>query len=169
MTALTSHRDSIDPSTAQRPDFTNNDSNDADSSTDNHNYTSSGFSLPESISDPRMYDMQNDEDDETEELAIPMADQPVDTPRMSSFGTARQLYPDSPTPERRQLPPVHGVASTPENGTDKSAGKLAAPSPHDFPGAPGVRRRSSAGRRNKALGDTDSEGEIEPGTVTIIR
>lgn len=155
MTALTSHRDSIDPTNAQRPDFS--------TANDNDSYGSSISNLPESISDPRLYHnniTQNDEDDETEELAIGMADQPADTPRMASFGTARQLYPDSPTPEPRQLPIANATSSTSE--------KLATPS-HDFGGAPGVRRRSSAGRRNKALGDTDSEGEIEPGTATIIR
>lgn len=160
MTALTSHRDSIDTSNTPRPDFMSN--------------------LPESISDPRLFtsnynNVGNDEDDETEELALGMADVPVGTPRNGSFsgsnGLARQTHPDSPTPEQRQ---ILSSASTKELAdqitpqTNRTSNTLATPS-NDFGGATGVRRRSSAGKRNKNLGDTDSEGEIEPGTVTIIR
>lgn len=147
----------MDTNNTQRPDFMSN--------------------LPESISDPRLYSMHSDntaattfnvdEDDETEELAIGMADHPIDTPRMGTFSQNRQIQPDSPTPEHRTLP-ANGVTLQATPQKISSANKLATPS-HDFGGATGVRRRSSAGKRNKALGDTDSEGEIEPGTVTIIR
>lgn len=160
MTALTSHRDSIDTSNTPRPDFISN--------------------LPESISDPRLFHPSNNvdyyEDDETEELALGMADAPLGTPRTGSFpngsGQARQMHPDSPTPEQRQiLSPTNTTNGSLDQMTpqlNRTSNQLATPS-HDFSGATGVRRRSSAGQRNKNLGDTDSEGETEPGRVTIIR
>lgn len=161
MTALTSHRDSIDTNNTPRPDFNNSN-------------------LPESISDPRSLSSGNNvsyyEDDETEELALGMADAPVGTPRTGAFpngsGQARQMHPDSPTPEQRQiLSPVTNTNGSDDQTTpqlNRTSERLATPS-NDFPGSTGVRRRSSAGKRNRNLGDTDSEGEIEPGTVTIIR
>ena len=159
MTALTSHRDSIDTSNTPRPDFNN--------------------TLPESISDPHPLFSGNNvdyyEDDETEELALGMAAAPVGTPRTGAFpngtGQARQMHPDSPTPEQRQiLSPVatNGSIDQTTPQLNRTSERLATPS-NDFSGATGVRRRSSAGKRNKNLGDTDSEGELEPGTVTIIR
>lgn len=160
MTALTSHRDSIDTSNTPRPDFMHN--------------------LPESISDPRLFssynnNMDSNEDDETEELALGMADAPIGTPRNGSFpgtnGQPRQMHPDSPTPEQRQIlssASTNEIADQTTPQFNRTSNRLATPS-NDFGGATGVRRRSSAGKRNKNLGDTDSEGEIEPGTVTIIR
>lgn len=153
MTALTSHRDSIDTSNTPRPDFISN--------------------LPESISDPRLYSNNVDnEDDETEELALGMADKPLNTPRNGSFQNGngpRQSHPDSPTPEQRQILSTNTANdATPQTNRTITTDRLATPS-HDLAGATGVRRRSSAGKRNRNLGDTDSEGEIEPGTVTIIR
>lgn len=160
MTALTSHRDSIETSNTPRPDFTND--------------------LPGSIPDSRLFTSNNDnnvlnrnEDDETEELALVMADAPLGTPRNGSFsgtnGQPRQMHPDSPTPEQRQIltSPYSNTADQTTPQMNRTSNMLGTPT-NDNDTTIGVRRRSSAGRRKKNLGDTDSEGELDPGTVTII-
>lgn len=132
-TALTSHRDSIEPNST-RPD------------------------VPSSATADFL-----DEDDEQEELALGMSDLPAQTPR--------QAQPDSPTPDKE-----HVISPTAHEQATDVPGKDAAPKPNRV--APslaeqgaGVRRRSTGAgeKKNRALGDTDSEGEHEPGYATVLK
>ena len=133
-TALTSHRDSIEPNT-DRP------------------FASSSAKA----------DFPEDEE-ETEELALGMSDLPAQTPRPQQ--------PDSPTPDQVYVisPTSHEQAPIVPSKDETPKPNRVAPSLSDQ-GA-GVRRRSTgggAGKKNKALGDTDSEGEHEPGYATVLK
>ena len=107
----------------------------------------------------------DDEEDETEELALGMAGSPDDRPLRGAFA-----YPDSPTPDREHLAPAASSTATgPQEATPTA--KRTAPGlsvgASDSQPVMSVRRRSTG--RNRNLGDTDSEGDNEPGTATIIR
>lgn len=163
MTALTSRRDSMDTPNTQPMEFMSN-------------------APAGSILDTRASQVDSaaaldnhESDEETEELALGMSDVPINTPRMGSFGETSVLtsatgagHRDSPTPDRDIVSPTTTSNNLPEPNTpqnNKTAPSLSTPAQDPA----NLRRRSSAGKRNKNLGDTDSEGEIEPGTVTIIR
>lgn len=123
-TALTSHRDSIDPS-SDRPAFA-------------------------SPVERGQADVP-DEEDETEELALGMTQEPAATPRMPE-------HPDSPTPDQQH------VISPTEQVPDLPA-KEETPKPNrTMPTSASAKRRS----KGNALGDTDSEDEHEPGYATVL-
>ena len=107
----------------------------------------------------------DDEEDETEELALGMAGSPDDRPVRGAYA-----YPDSPTPDREHLASAATSAATgPHEATPtakRTAPGLGVAATESQPGM-SVGRRSTG--RNRNLGDTDSEGDNEPGTATIIR
>lgn len=118
------------------------------------------------------------DDDETEELALGMSDQPAQTPRAAKE-QQQQQHPDSPTPGQQHvissteqvpnLPAKDEATDTPKPESIALAKGLG----EQGTGA-GIRRRSTgngngSGRKNKVLGDTDSESEHEPGYATVLK
>ena len=147
MTARTSHthRDSMDQQNALRPAF------------------AADARAGRSAGDV----MDADDDDATEELALGMAGSPDDRTTRGALA-----YPDSPTPDREHLATAAtSTATGPQEATPtakRTAPGLSVGAADPQPGM-GVRRRSTGRGRNRNLGDTDSEGDNEPGTATIIR
>ena len=153
MTARTSYRDSMDTSLRFGPETPSSSSRD--------------------LSELGKQSTDKTDGEEIEQMAsIDSSEKTAhDTPKLSNFPlpTASILLkqPDSPTLDKTSIPhnsmPLTQTPSTARPSINGTATHLSGQQLGS-----GVRRRRSTGKA-KTLGDTDSEGELEPGTVTIIR
>lgn len=105
-----------------------------------------------------------------------------DTPKIADFPTSATAgfpiqQPDSPTPDNSHRSPQspNNSRRSPQSpaavrifSNCRASANVEASFQHVLHMGTGIRRRRSTGKPRN-LGDTDSEGELEPGTVTIIR